>query len=319
MHALLVPNAVSESEFYLPSFDGRISPTPMLPPSELILRPNGSVYHLHLLPGQVAETIITVGDPERVRAVSDRFDRVELRVEAREFVTHTGELNGRRLTVISTGIGTDNVDIVLNELDALFNVDLRKREVKPVLTKLNFLRLGTSGAFQPDLPLGSLLLSTAALAADGLLPHYLRGGEPDPAAISLHEHLQDTGHRLPFPTLVVRPDLPDFLDNHDFPTGLTMTAAGFYAPQGRSLRLPPALSPAMLASLRAWRHDGLRLTNIEMETAGIYGLANALGHRAASLSALLANRAEGTFAADPAGAVLELIDFGLELVTGVRL
>ena len=286
----------------------------MISPSELILRPDGALYHLNLLPGQVADTVITVGDPERVRAVSDRFDRVELRVEAREFVTHTGELDGRRLTVISTGIGTDNVDIVVNELDALFNVDLTRREVRDELRQLTFVRLGTSGAFQSDLPLGSLMLSEAALATDGLLPFYLRTGEPDPAAIHLYEHLQDGGVELPVPLLIVRPDLPPAFATAPIKHGVTITAAGFYAPQGRSIRLPSALDADLLARLRTWRFDHLRLANFEMETAGLYGLASALGHRSVSVSALLANRALGTFCTDPAAAVSHLIDTGLELI-----
>jgi uridine phosphorylase len=267
-----------------------------------------------LLPGQVAETIITVGDPERVHAITRRFDKVELKVEAREFVTHTGELDGKRLTVISTGIGTDNIDIVFNELDALFNLDLGRREVKEEITKLVFIRLGTSGSFQSDLPLDSLLLSEAALAADGLLPFYLSGGEPDEAAISLYEHLEDGGVKFPAPMLVVRPDLPAVIANSDLARGMTMTAAGFYAPQGRSLRLPSGLHPDLLNRMRSWQHDKLRLTNIEMETAGIYGLATALGHQSASISALLANRAEGTFSKQPAKTVERLIDLGLGLI-----
>lgn len=261
----------------------------------------------------MARTIITVGDPERVRAVSRRFDRVELRVEAREFVTHTGELDGRRLTVMSTGIGTDNVDIVLNELDALFNVDLQRRQVRDRITALTLLRLGTSGAFQPDLPLGSLLLSGGALAADGLLPFYPAAGGADPAGDNLTEWLAEAAVAFPVPLRVVRPTLPKALAESDLPQGLTLTAAGFYAPQGRSLRLFSALTPGLLERLRGWRFQDERLTNIEMETAGIYGLATALGHRAASVSALLANRAAGTFADDPAGAVSRLIDRGLAL------
>jgi uridine phosphorylase len=279
--------------------------------SELILRPNGALYHLDLLPGQVAETIITVGDPERVRAISRRFDKLELQVEAREFVTHTGELDGKRLTVISTGIGTDNVDIVFNELDALFNIDLERREVRDKLTRLDFIRLGTSGAFQSDLPLDSFLMSEAALATDGLLPFYLSGGEPDEAAISLFEYLEDGKVQLPVPVLIVRPELPPAFAASDLPRGVTMTASGFYAPQGRSLRLPSGLSPDLLSRMRSWRHDGMRITNIEMETSGIYGLATALGHRAVSVSALLANRSLGTFSSQPAKTVEKLIDKGL--------
>lgn len=290
----------------------------MIAASELILRPDGSLYHLHLLPGQVADTIITVGDPERVAQVSRRFDRVELKVEAREFVTHTGELNGRRLTVISTGIGTDNVDIVINELDALFNINLQRREVREELTALTFLRLGTSGAFQPDLPLDSFLLSRAALAADGLLPFYPATGVDSALSVALREHLLAHQQHLPVTPLIVRPQLPalDWSAIEDLATGITLTAAGFYAPQGRRLRLSTALQPALLEALRSFRHDDLRITNIEMETAGIYGLATALGHRAASLSALLANRAQGTFSRDPAGAVERLIELGLFLLAG---
>ncbi|MBB4080007.1 uridine phosphorylase [Lewinella aquimaris] len=290
----------------------------MIAGSELILRPDGSVYHLHLLPGQVAEKIITVGDPERVHQVSRRFDRVELKVEAREFVTHTGELDGERITVLSTGIGTDNVDIVINELDALFNIDLRTREVKDELTSLDFLRLGTSGSFQSDLPLDSFLLSHAALALDGLLHYYLNQGEPDPLVIALTDHLDDEGVTLPVPPLVVRPHLPVFM-NHpaaaELAAGITLTAAGFYAPQGRSLRLPSGMTPKILNALRTFSDEDLRITNIEMETSGIYGLTRLLGHRAASISALLANRALGTFSKQPAETVESLIDLGLRLLT----
>lgn len=288
----------------------------MIAGSELILNPDGTVYHLHLLPGQVARDIITVGDPARVGEVSRRFDRIELKVEAREFVTHTGELDGRRISVISTGIGTDNVDIVINELDALFNLDLKRRQLREELTQLNFLRLGTSGSFQPDLALGTFVLSTAALAMDGLLPFYLHGGEPDPASIALIDHLDDCKVRLPVAPLIVRPDLPDYLAGHDLRTGITLTAAGFYAPQGRSLRLTSGLNPKLLDALRDFSdEDGQRITNIEMETAGIYGLAGLLGHRSASISALLANRALGTFSGQPALTVDRLIERGLLFLT----
>jgi uridine phosphorylase len=289
----------------------------MIPASELILRPDGSLYHLHLLPGQLAETIITVGDPERVELVSRRFDRVELRVAAREFVTHTGELNGKRLSVISTGIGTDNVDIVVNEIDALFNIDLEKREVRDKLTELTFFRLGTSGAFQADLSLDSFLLSEASLALDGLLPFYPAPAEPDPLTLALIDHLDRHRQKIPVSPRILRPAAPSFthsIDSHPLNRGITLTAAGFYAPQGRSLRLPSAMPPELLTALRSFQQDGLRITNIEMETAGLFGLANALGHRSASLSVLLANRAEGTFSKQAARSVDQLIDLGLALL-----
>lgn len=292
-------------------------------PSELILRPDGSLYHLHLLPGQVAENIITVGDPERVTLVSQRFDRIELKVEAREFVTHTGELNGKRLTVISTGIGTDNVDIVINELDALFNIDLDRRQVKDRLTSLNFVRLGTSGAFQPDLPLDSLLLSVAAIAADGLLPFYPGATGSQPLTVALRDHLEACGLDWPVLPRIVIPQLSEaFADPFSLSgfdgyasEGITLTAAGFYGPQGRQLRLATVLQADLLAALRDFSYEERRITNIEMETAGIYGLATALGHRSASLSVLLANRSQGTFSRNPAKTVEKMIDFGLDLLT----
>ncbi len=281
----------------------------MIAASELILNPDGSVYHLHLLPGQIAPTVITVGDPERVNQVSRRFDQVEHRVTAREFVTHTGRIGDRRISVVSTGIGTDNIDIVLNELDALVNIDLKTRTVRAEHTRLTFLRLGTSGAFQPDLELGSFLLSEAALGMDGLLPYYT-GRQKVPAGLA--------GLELPVDPILVRPELPPAFADSDLPRGITLTAAGFYAPQGRSLRLPSAYTPETLSALRNWRTpDGLRLTNIEMETAGIYGLANALGHQSASLSVLLANRALGTFHDAPGVAVEKLIDTGLATCLGL--
>ncbi|NJC25723.1 nucleoside phosphorylase [Neolewinella antarctica] len=290
----------------------------MIQASELILRPSGAIYHLNLHPEQVAKTIITVGDPERVKLISDKFDKVTTRVEAREFVTHTGELDGVPLTVVSTGIGTDNIDIVLNELDALFNIDLDKREVKDDLAKLTFIRLGTSGSFQPDLPLGSFLMSEAALAADGLLPFYLDASVPDPLAYSLHAHLDRGEVKFPVPILVVRPTLPSIFAESDLPRGVTLTASGFYGPQGRSLRLRAGLHAGLLERLRNWQEGDLRLTNIEMETSGIYGLATALGHRAVSVSALIANRALGTFHERPGEVVEKLIERGLELATNMR-
>jgi uridine phosphorylase len=288
----------------------------LIPESELIIRPDGSLYHLHLVPGQVAKTIITVGDPDRVSRVSERFDRVELKVEAREFLTHTGELNGKRLTVISTGIGTDNVDIVLNELDALFNVDLERRAIKDDLTQLEFIRLGTSGSFQPDLALDTFLLSEGALAADGLLPFYPGTEGDNDTGKELRDYLAQEGHTFPVPPVIVHPELPEALARDtELPRGITMSAAGFYGPQGRSVRLPSGLDPALLSVLRKWRHGGTRITNIEMETSGLFGLANALGHRSASLSVLLANRAEGTFSTQGKASVDRLIDRGLELLT----
>lgn len=282
----------------------------MFPPSELILNSDGSIYHLHLHPGQLADTIITVGDPDRVERVSRHFDRVDVRVNKREFVTHTGELNGQRLTVISTGIGTDNIDIVINELDALASINLTTRELLPEPRQLTIVRIGTSGALQADLGVDAFLASAGAIGMEGLLLFYER---PDNAAekallSSLDTHLRSHKQELPLPAYWTRAD-DSLLDLFaDYFHGHTITAGGFYAPQGRQLRLPSRMPPSTLDALAAWRGPGQeRLTNLEMETAGIYGMATLLGHRAISLNALLANRPSGLFSSEPQQTVDRLI------------
>ncbi|MEO0779248.1 MAG: nucleoside phosphorylase [Bacteroidota bacterium] len=286
---------------------------PSLSPSELILHPDGSIYHLHLHPEQVAPTIILVGDPERVPLVSRHFDRIEERVQKREFVTHTGWRNDRRLSVVSTGIGTDNIDIVLNELDALFNIDLRSREVKSELTQLDLIRIGTSGSLQPDLPVDSYLASGYGLGLEGLLHYYSLANNAEETLIQL-ELMRHAGQGFGFP---LRPYLVGGSETlrqeiaYDFPTGITATCSGFYAPQGRQLRLP-SQQPDLLPHLRGFRYESWRITNFEMETAGIYGLARLLGHRALSLNALLANRVDQTFSPHPQRTVERLIEMTLE-------
>ncbi len=277
--------------------------------SELILNADGSIYHLGLHPKQVAPLIITVGDPDRVEQVSAHFDQLDFRVERREFVSHGGLFAGRPILCISTGIGTDNVDIVFNELDALVNVDLRRREVKTHLQQLTFLRLGTSGTFQASIAVDSLLVSSAALGLDGLGPSYHFASHPLERAFSES-----------FPTFsasayAVDADielLQSVLSWSDVQAGATVTCAGFYGPQRRSLRLPfrgPRLEElaAFQYSTSNSKHPAAGLSNFEMETAGIYGLAALLGHRAISVSAILANRANGEFSRKPAETVDQLI------------
>lgn len=280
----------------------------MFQPSELILNADGSVYHLALHPEEVAPLIITVGDPDRVAKVSAHFDRVDTIRQKREFLTHTGEIAGQRLTVISTGIGTDNIDIVLNELDALVNIDLATRQLRPSFRALRIVRLGTSGSLQADLAPGDFLASSFAVGLDNLLSFYqpvFSEGEKNICA-ALAQYLQ-----MPSPPYVVAGSENLLALFSDWPQGVTATCPGFYGPQGRSLRAPAAI-PDLPERLGAFGFDGLRVTNFEMETSAIYGLCRILGHEALSLSVIMANRIKGTFHENPAKAEALLIREGLE-------
>jgi len=272
--------------------------------SELILNPDGSVYHLNLLPHEIAQTIITVGDPDRVARVSQHFDKILFKKQKREFVTHTGEKNGKPITVIATGIGTDNIDIVFTELDALVNINLEKRVVKEKLTVLDFIRIGTTGAMQEDIPIDSFIASKMALGLDGLLHYY------QPLSLTEKEQqiLRETNELLPQPAYFARSD-ESLLNKYaaDYVQGITATCAGFYGPQGRKLRIKP-FSQNYLDHLRKMHWGTLRFTNFEMETAGIYGMANLLGHRALSLSVAAANRATQEFSKNATKAVDHLIE-----------
>lgn len=285
-----------------------------LPPSELILNPDGSIYHLNLRPEEVATTIITVGDPERVAAVSAHFDTIEVQRAHREFVTHTGTLRGQRLTVISTGIGTDNIDIVLNELDALHNIDFETRRVKETHTPLRIVRIGTSGSIRSDVPLGTYLVSAYALGLDGLGYFYAGTASQEVAALdaAVQAAIGDVPRYTTAGSMALRQAFA--ADESAFVEGITLTCSGFYAPQVRALRLAPRL-PQLFEQLDAVRHDGLLFTNMEMETAGIYLLANLLGHEALSVSVLLANRRNGAFAERPAELVADLIAVVLDKLT----
>lgn len=266
--------------------------------TELILNADGSVYHLNLLPGNIAETIITVGDPERVTQVSRYFDHIELKKSKREFVTHTGTIGGKRITVISTGIGTDNIDIVMNELDALVNIDLQTRLPKAQLQKLNIIRIGTSGAIQADIAIDSLLVSSAAFGMDTLMHYYEHPVSEHEIELleSFKEALPNASNFLPY---VAAAD--SWLINQlaiGLQQSITITAPGFYAPQGREIRAKAAY-PGLMGSIQNFNLNGKRITNLEMETAGIYGMAALLGHRAISFNVILANRATKTFSKQP--------------------
>lgn len=283
--------------------------------SELILNRDGSIYHLKLHLEQVAPLIITVGDPERVPKVSRYFDRVEHRVRKREFVTHTGWLGKQRLTVISTGIGPDNVDIVLNELDALFNIDLATRQPKSMLQQLTFVRIGTAGSLQPEVPVDSFVASSGAIGMDGLMQFYrAESQQQHPLLAALRAHT--AGHwDFPISPYFAKGDkslLRHFIQNFHF--GITATNPGFYGPQGRQLRIPVRI-PNYLDLLQTFEFQGNKTITLEMETAAIYGLAQLLGHRAVSLSAILAHRPTGTFSRHPEKTERALIQNVLEKIS----
>ena len=282
-----------------------------LPDSELIINPDGSIYHLHLRPDQLAKTIITVGDPERVGEISKHFDKIEHKVQHREFVTHTGILRGVSLSVVSTGIGTDNIDIVLTELDALVNIDFETRKTKAELTQLDIIRIGTSGSIQQTILVDSFVVSTCGVGFDNLMHFYDAAQQGDELVLAdvLADYLEHKSDELILIPYVFNADktLLQRFDNPDFTQGATVTAPGFYAPQGRLLRGQVA-EPKLLKILNNFKHKTIQLTNIEMETAGIYGMARLLGHRAISLSAILANRMDLTFSKDPQKTIERLIE-----------
>ena len=285
--------------------------------SELILNPRGAVYHLDLLPEEISHTIITVGDPERVAEVSKYFDHIEVQRQKREFVTHTGTIGGRRLTVISTGIGTDNIDIVFSELDALVNIDLKTRAIKAELTQLRIFRIGTAGALQADIPVGSFVVSESAIGMDNLLNFYQLAHPPveKEMLLAFLSHVQE--NHIGFIPYIAGCS-PSLLASFDHETikGVTITCPGFYGPQGRILRAALAF-PQLINNLSSFTFGGHRIANFEMETAGVYGMARLLGHEAISVSAIVANRVEKKISKDKTGAIERLIRYTLEKVIGI--
>ncbi|MGY5847297.1 nucleoside phosphorylase [Salegentibacter sp. HM20] len=275
--------------------------------SELIINPNGSIYHLNLRPDQIADTIITVGDPDRVAKVSKYFDSIEHKVEKREFHTHTGYFNGKRRSVISTGIGPDNIDIVLNEIDALVNIDFDTREVKKELKSLEILRIGTSGSLQSDIPVDSFLASEAAVGFDGVI-HFYEAEEIQDYEFSnaLKKHLNWSSKKADPYLVQGDSELLQKLAGEGIHRGVTGTNIGFYAPQGRRLRLS-LQDDTINDKLTSFRHKEKKITNLEMETSAIYGLAKLLGHKALSMNLILANRATGEFSSNAGKRMDELI------------
>ena len=285
--------------------------------SELIINSRGAVYHLDLRPEELATTIITVGDPDRVQAVSKHFDTVDTRSQHREFVTHTGFIGKKRISVVSTGIGTDNIDIVLNELDALVNIDFETRTVKPKLTHLTIVRVGTSGSLQADIPVDSFVASSHAIGVDNLLNFYRQENNEEELQLAraFTNHVQMSGLATPYIASAGPSIQKHFVDG--FHHGITVTCPGFYGPQGRVLRLGLS-NPYLIDQLTEFRYGNHRITNFEMETSGIYGLGKLLGHACLSLNAIVANRVEKTFSKDGAAAVESLITKTLGILSGIE-
>ncbi|WP_275316608.1 nucleoside phosphorylase [Tenacibaculum bernardetii] len=284
--------------------------------SELILNPDGSIYHLNLRPEHLANDIIFVGDQYRVDKVSQHFDTIEFTTQKREFKTTTGTYKGKRLTVVSTGIGPDNIDIVLNELDALVNIDLKTRKIKETHTQLNITRIGTSGSLQADIPVNSFLLSSHAIDLNGMLLSYQTAEIAHPEIEQAFIAQTNWNTKKSYPLVVSNgKSLEDKLMSGIVFKGITATAGGFYGPQGRILRLP-LQDGDLNRKIDSFNHNENRITNLEMETSAIYGLSKLLGHNAASMNAIIANRANGTFSEDPGKVVADLITYTLDKLVG---
>lgn len=280
--------------------------------SELILNADGSVYHLNLKPEDIADTIITVGDPDRVNVVSQFFDTIIFETQKREFKTHTGFYKGKKISVISTGIGVDNIDIVMNELDALVNIDLKNRKVKEKLKSLNIVRIGTSGGLQDIAELDKFVMSKAGLGFDGLIYHYASNVIHEEATQNLIKHM-NLSDKHPQPYIVeCSNELADkFEQEIQVTSGITSTNIGFYGPQGRILRLKLS-DPTFLDRLTEFEHNSYKVTNLEMETSAIYALAKMMGHHALSLNAIVANRSTGEFSKNSKGVIKDLVKFTLD-------
>lgn len=283
--------------------------------SELILNSRGAIYHLDLLPQEIADTVVTVGDPDRVAEFSKYFDAVEVKRQHREFVTHTGIIGGKRLTVLSSGIGPDNIDIVMNELDALVNIDFESRTVKPQLKSINIIRVGTCGSLQGDIGVDEFVASTHGLGIDNLLNFYRHEKNEEETQLlqSFITHVQMQGQvSAPYITGASGKLLKHFAQG--FHNGITVTCPGFYGPQGRVLRLG-IRNPQLIERLTDFRFGQHRITNFEMETSAIYGLGKLLGHHCMALNVIVANRIKKEFSKDGKAAVENLIRRFLEIFT----
>jgi len=283
--------------------------------SELIINNRGAVYHVNCRPEEIADTVITVGDPDRVKEVSKYFDRIEFKNHHREFITHTGYIGKKRISVTSTGIGPDNIDIVINELDALVNIDLETRIVKDQLKQLNIIRVGTCGSLQKDIPVDSFVASTHGLGLDNLMHFYTTQSNPEDSqllhAFNNHTQLNETSIS-PYINGASPKLLKEFVDN--FHHGITVTCPGFYGPQGRVLRMG-LTHPNLIDQLTSFNFGQHRISNFEMETSAIYGMGKVLGHHCLSLSAIVANRITKEFTSDGNATVDKLILITLENIS----
>lgn len=289
----------------------------MFKASEIILNADGSVYHLHLHPEQVSDTIITVGDPDRVKLVSRHFTTIEHTVEKREFITHTGYYNTKRITVISSGIGTDNIDIVLNELHILKHVNLQTRKLLPTNNPFKIFRIGTSGSLRSDIPVDSFVAGVYAIGLDNLMHFYSYKNTKEET-----ELLQNFLKTIYFPETISpyvfasSKELQKYFDS-DFHNGITITCPGFYGPQARAIFSSPIL-PNFLEQLNAFQFQNYCICNFEMESSGLYGLSSLLNHQCISLNAILANRADGTFSKQPEKTIARLIEKCLDVIGGIN-
>ena len=283
----------------------------MIAASELIVNPDGSVYHINLKPGQVAQDILFVGDQNRVEKITRHFDSIEFSTQKREFKTQTGTYKGKRITVMSTGIGPDNIDIVMNELDALFNVDFETRTIKKELTSLNIIRIGTSGSLQADIPCESIVMSQYGLGLDNMLRSYLIDtiSETEIEDAFIAQTQWDLRKGRPY-VIAGSSKLVKRFESDAIFKGFTGTVGGFYGPQGRVIRLDIQDSD-LNTKMDHFNYKGIQMTNLEMETAAIYGLGKLMGHECLSLNAIIANRATGTFSEDPYKTVDALIEYTL--------
>ncbi len=280
-------------------------------PTDLIINPDGSIYHLNIRPEHLADTIITVGDPDRVEKVSQYFDSVEFRINKREFITHTGTLSGKRLTVISSGIGTDNVEILMNELDTLVNIDFETFEENKSHKSLNIIRLGTSGSLQSSVPLDSFVVSEQGIGFDALGFFYTSENNQTTMALQQELNLEFMPYCNPAGLDLYKLFMETAPEN--WFAGMTVTCPGFYAPQGRTLRYSPKIEN-WLKKMNEFRHDGKVLTNLEMETAGYYLMGKILGHEVLSISAIVANRMTNKFSKQPEKQIDNLIKYALEKI-----
>ena len=284
----------------------------MIAASELIVNPDGSVYHINLKPGQVAQNVLFVGDQDRVEKITKHFDTIEFSSQKREFKTQTGTFKGKRITVISTGIGADNIDIVMNELDAIFNIDFETRTVKKELTSLNIIRIGTSGTLQADIPCDSIVMSQYGIGLDNMLRSYLMDAisETEIEDAFIMQTQWDLRKGRPYVIAGSSKLMKQFESTTIF-KGFTGTVGGFYGPQGRVIRLGIQDSD-LNTKMDHFNYKGIQMTNLEMETTAIYGLGKLMGHNCLSLNAIIANRAIGTFSQDPNKTVDALIKYTLQ-------